>query len=399
MSVMEIDADIPTVLAVLRENSSPELSAVFYQLEDLYERKLWYQLTLVLETDFYGSEHSRGIRLRLFQRFILNFYNKINLLKLIQFLLASLDEVETADESLSLLNDLKLKILKDSEKLEKEDKNDQYTQALVFISCEIANIKLQLSEIDDAKKLLDDCQLKIDQLNSIDNRINASYYKTLSNYQKLSSDYNSYYKTSLLYLACINNDLTILKDQKDEFIYNLSISAILGNKIYNFGEIIMHEIFNNLKIEWLKKLILSLNDGNLIEFNKILAKNEKDIKKSLNSLDLKFLNEKICIMTFIKLIFIKSSNRKILTYDEILKEITNLSTAAEIEHLCMKCLSLNLIKGYINQVNKEIEITWVQPRTMNKPQIEIIRNKLVDWNNNVSKLSDYMADNGKQVWV
>ncbi len=39
MSAMDIDNDVPTVLATLRMDSDPDLTPAFYNLEDLYERK------------------------------------------------------------------------------------------------------------------------------------------------------------------------------------------------------------------------------------------------------------------------------------------------------------------------------------------------------------------------
>ena len=41
----------------------------------------------------------------------------------------------------------------------------------------------------------------------------------------------------------------------------------------------------------------------------------------------------------------------------------------EVELLVMKALSLNLVKGYIDQVEQKVYMTWVQPRVLDKKQV------------------------------
>jgi hypothetical protein len=45
-----------------------------------------------------------------------------------------------------------------------------------------------------------------------------------------------------------------------------------------------------------------------------------------------------------------------------------------------------LIKGSIDQVTRVVSITWVQPRVLNKDQITGLRNRLVDWINDVENV-------------
>ena len=60
---------------------------------------------------------------------------------------------------------------------------------------------------------------------------------------------------------------------------------------------------------------------------------------------------------------------------------------AQVEHLVMKCLSLGLVKGWqlsiyvlhchhfffstgtIDEVNKEVDMKWVQPRVLDRKQV------------------------------
>jgi hypothetical protein len=53
----------------------------------------------------------------------------------------------------------------------------------------------------------------------------------------------------------------------------LSIAALLGEKIYNFGELLLHPILDQLKTPegtWLRELLFAMNSGDLDAFGKLL---------------------------------------------------------------------------------------------------------------------------------
>lgn len=49
--------------------------------------------------------------------------------------------------------------------------------------------------------------------------------------------------------------------------------------------------------------------------------------------------------------------------------ITFQSLRHQVELLVMKALSLDLVKGTIDQVDQKVQITWVQPRVLDKEQV------------------------------
>jgi len=49
----------------------------------------------------------------------------------------------------------------------------------------------------------------------------------------------------------------------------------------------------------------------------------------------------------------------------------------------MRALSLKLIKGYINQVNQTVVISWVQPRVLDLESIAKMRDRLEEWRTKV----------------
>ena len=102
-------------------------------------------------------------------------------------------------------------------------------------------------------------------------------------------------------------------------------------------------------------------------------------------------------MALIELIFQKPNGQRILTFQEI--STTTGLPINDVEHLVMRALSLNLLKGFIDQVNNTITVTWVQPRIMSIDQVKSMKDKLESWSNNVEDLAGFMRDNGNEIWT
>jgi 26S proteasome regulatory subunit N9 len=73
---------ISDFLADQRDEAPEELQPLIIQFEDLWERKLWHQLTDAL-VDFFDNPGSAKQRLQFYKVFILKFADKINQLKLV----------------------------------------------------------------------------------------------------------------------------------------------------------------------------------------------------------------------------------------------------------------------------------------------------------------------------
>jgi len=71
----------------------------------------------------------------------------------------------------------------------------------------------------------------------------------------------------------------------------------------------------------------------------------------------------------------------------------------DIEHLIMKALSLGLLRGTIDQVAEVARINWVQPKVLDRGQIENMRVRLREWDSSVNQLGNWIEGVGKDVWA
>jgi 26S proteasome regulatory subunit N9 len=96
---MDPDA-IPNFLAEQRDAAPADAQHVYLKLEDLWERKLWHELTDELLA-FFKSSESDSQRLDIYKTFIPTFADKINQLKRISLALQTATQCKGKRLSLS----------------------------------------------------------------------------------------------------------------------------------------------------------------------------------------------------------------------------------------------------------------------------------------------------------
>ena len=81
--------------------------------------------------------------------------------------------------------------------------------------------------------------------------------------------------------------------------------------------------------------------------------------------------------------FVRPANDRAISFAEIAqktnldksgKKIFEISTffhskILEVELLVVRAISLNLVKGVIDEVDEKVHMTWVQPRVLNTEQV------------------------------
>ncbi|KAF9221772.1 hypothetical protein BS17DRAFT_710469 [Gyrodon lividus] len=359
-------------------SSTPaELHPFFEAFNNLYTRKLWHQLTLKL-FEFFDHPRSKPFRVVVFQQFVRDFEPKMNQQRLVELGTKVSKEIDNPQTQLTFLTSLLSRIDADKSK-----------EAYVLLLANIAQVKLVYGDLEGTKKDMDTAWKTLDQLEGVDNAVNASYYRVAADYYKAKAEYAPYYKHSLLYLACVDVATDLTPEERLLRAHDLGISAFLGDTIYNFGELLMHPILDaldNTQYDWIKKLLFTFNEGNIGKFEALapLFPQEPILEQNYP-----FLRQKICLMALIESVFKRSANDRTMTFQTIAEE-TRLPID-EVEHLIMKALSLKLIRGTLDQVDQKAHITWVQPRVLSRGQIGELSTRLGAWIEKLSSVEGRVA--------
>ncbi|CAL9201500.1 unnamed protein product [Musa hybrid cultivar] len=356
-----------------QQNAQPELADWYGALADLYQRKLWHQLTIKLEQFVALAVFRAGDTLiQLYHNFITDFETKINLLKLAHFATVISRQYSEKEAAISYLEGI-IEKLNATRELRIEE-------PILYAKMQIAAFYLEKGSQKECKKLLEEGERTLCSMTDIDPSVHASYYWITSQYHKSRQEFAEFYKSALLYLAYTSVE-SLSASFKLDLAFDLSLSALLGDNIYNFGELLAHPIINSLtgtKMEWLYHILQAFNVGHLIRYQELCRIHNAALnaQPALVENEKKLL-EKINILCLMEIIFSRPSEDRTIPLN-IIAERTKLSIQ-DVEYLLMKALSVHLIEGIIDQVEGTVHVSWVQPRVLGIPQIKSLRDHLDAW--------------------
>ncbi|KAL3085219.1 hypothetical protein niasHS_010288 [Heterodera schachtii] len=240
----------------------PTIAEGFQNLMNLYINKLWDQLS---------AEASQLVRNKLFvstvnlsqfyEEFVRDFERRIEPLQLIELITPIAEDIFERDRQSAYT------FLDNFDKVIKQDK-----RAIVRLQASKIQLRLRDKPTAEAKccndpalvrKMLEETKTMVDKLVEVGS-VHAAYYGCSAEYQFQMGDHDRYYEEALHYLGCEDINVKLSAEQKRQQAEKISISALLGENVYNFGELLAHPILNDLSDTpnaWLSELLHAVNVG------------------------------------------------------------------------------------------------------------------------------------------
>lgn len=107
------------------------------------------------------------------------------------------------------------------------------------------------------------------------------------------------------------------------------------------------------------------------------------------------LRQKISLLCLMEMTFKRPANKRQLTFQEIATE-TRLPIK-EVEILIMKALAQGLVKGAIDEVSGVVNMTWVQPRVLNRKQVGNMAATLDTWTQSISAIEQLIETRASEI--
>jgi 26S proteasome regulatory subunit N9 len=246
--------------------------------------------------------------------------------------------------------------------------------------CALTKIKLEKGDVESVKFLLDEASEILDSLLGAEPVVYATVYLVKAEYHNRVGPASSFYEAALQYLA-YTPAVEIKKETASELATNLALAALVGEGVYNFGEVLATPILSSIKdtpTQWLGDLLLACNSGDIKQFNNLLFAHSADIAaQPALSANMTIVRQKVCLMALVELVFHRPANNRVIAFADI-------ATATALPHdqvewLVMKGMSIGLIKGVMDEVEQVVKIAWVQPRVLDEAQLNSLENKLSSW--------------------
>ena len=373
-----IDVNIPPDSFKLVSSLSqkhPGLKSLFDEIDSNMNQHLWYQLSENIITLSQNPELQKGTDL-------IEFYNGV-----VFFFLFTLNQMKYLEYVQNMIYNYKdkmeeaLRFVENIENMHKDYKGEEKISIKIIKGF----CYLELNKMYDLEEILKTTEVDFTGKFEIESTLYAQYYKLSTLFYEKKNDYDNFYSNAFQYLAY---ETKISDEEKLELCYKMCSAMLIGEKLYNFEELIEKDFFKLMqgsKYDWISNLILSFNSAKVDQFLSMLEQNKKNIEQNVilkGKID--FLPIKIRIAALLELIFQKNKSERVISFEEICKVC--MTEEDKIEYISMKALSHGIIKGYIDQVDKKLYVNWIQPKYLGKEKIVVLKDRINTWIDKAQKV-------------
>jgi len=364
----------------------PELAEVTLKMTDMFERKLWHDLTVELQKAVINPQWEPLLP-EIYRAFIQpgQFQQKMNPLSLSLLLVAIARRLQDKAAALELVTSAAT-ALKSEHRV-----TDKHKHGALVLQCEAAVSLIDSGTPDGLKKAK---ELTLEATDFARNKeahelpveLRAHTYRAVAAAQRMEGKHNEFYHSSLMYLAHVHLE-EIPAGEKQALAFNLSIAALLGDEIHNFGELINNPIISALDgagLSWLHSLLKAFNAGDLKEYHQITEKHQAELMKHVGQENSPRLHQKIQLMALLYHIFITPVAARTFAFQGV-HEVCCTKSIDDVEPLLLRALALDLIRGSINQVSQVVVVRWVRPRVLGREEIGRLVGQVKQWEKRVSE--------------
>ncbi|KAF2073090.1 hypothetical protein CYY_005614 [Polysphondylium violaceum] len=345
----------------------PDLAPHIIAIRETYDNKLWHQLTQQLEQIVVQPQMMDKKELpNIYQYFIKDFETKLKPLSLVEICIPIARQYDNV-EARKFIETISQKVKKDK-------------SAYIFSLSFIATMFLHCQDLVECKKTIELAKDELQGITGLEPTVYSCFYLVCTDYYRAKNQAGEFYKNALMYLSYCKLE-NISQEIQSSLAFDLCIAALIGDSIYSFGDLIVNPILKSLdgsKNAWLISLLKAFNLGDIAQYEALIQQH-RDIVSTIPALtnNKQRLGQKISILALLELAFRTPSDQRSISFQKISN--TTKLPLTEIEHLLMKALSLELIKGTINQVDQIIHVTWVTPRILDFNQIASMNQRITEW--------------------
>lgn len=364
------------------EEANNESSDQLRSAVELYDRKLWHQLT---ELCLNLSDGALRQDPKLYTDFLLHFQKKVNPVSLVRILTNlvnnAFDPTSKPEAALQFIN-----TSKDPEILEVLNTSPN---ALILFHSLSARLHLSATQNEEAKSQLEYARALVDVTFDLEAYTHACYYQATAEFHKIMGPAADFYRYALLFLAYTSPD-SLNAREKNQWAFDIAIAALVGEDIYTFEEVLRHGLIQDLgkseQTKWLIELMEVMNRGDVDGYAQVVVKNSKymNAEEALVR-NAEFLKKKSKILG---LVAMAEQADGPISFADI--EKTCKVEKGDVEYLIMRALSLELIKGTVDGVESVLEVKRVRPKLLDRERCGAMAQRLGIWKENVGQVSGFM---------
>jgi len=307
----------------------------------------------------------------LYSSFIKEFEAKLNPVSLVYILIdiAATDYAEKPTEAIDFLSITNKPVIETD------------TEAHILMLSELAHLHLAAGDTDQASALLGTARSLVESSSELAAAIHSAFYRVASEYHKRMGTAAEFYRNALQLLAYTPVD-SLPPDEQLQLAFDVAIAAVVGEDIYNFGEVLSHAVVTALagtEHAWLHQLLVAFQAGDLGAFDSVCA-SAASVMNTQPALvaGADFIRQKVTLCALMTLATGGGQGGGgVLSFSAIAESCR--LPVEEVDFLVMRALSLGLVSGVMDGVDQKLTVTRVQPRVVGREAVGGMAQRLDAW--------------------
>ncbi|KAK8819072.1 hypothetical protein WA538_001650 [Blastocystis sp. DL] len=379
----------------------PQFADTYTEFLNLYDKRLWYQLTVAL-VDFTQKEENyvTDNMIILYAGFIANCEARFDALEYAMLVcnisrqyypdylntLEFIKQVGDVGEAKTVFrNHIERKettVPLENNMLSRRDKIGE--SAFIRYVLEVAWLYVKLNQTDMALEYLEEVKSLLDHQPIPSSRLYSIFYRVSIDLSRSTDDVDMIYKNSIKWLAYTPLS-SMTTEEKNVIVRDLLKCALLSQDVYSFSDILTAEIRTIASqggYPWLYELLLLVNKGEVGRWREA-----KELYGAMMRNDPAFLakmpvvDEKVALLALLALVFKRPTTERCLRFEEI-ADCCQIAME-NIESFLIRGASLGLFKCTINQIEQKVVFTWLQPRVLDPEQVATMSAMMKNWSQSI----------------
>ena len=123
---------------------------------------------------------------------------------------------------------------------------------------------------------------------------------------------------------------------------------------------------------------MTLGRGQIAEFAAAIQRHQDFISRFPAIMkEMAYLDQKVRILAFLELLFNCGKDERCLSFTQLAERC--MVQPNEVEMLVMKAMSLELVRGSIDEVGQTVQINWIMPRYLSMDHLQVLVGRIDDW--------------------
>jgi 26S proteasome regulatory subunit N9 len=361
---------------LLQKSLHPELAEKVDAIDSFATQKLYHQMATGLEellkAPCYAAPGNKDL-INLFDKFIRGFQSKMSELRFIKMMQACLTQMD-GDEAVAVLEPYLEKWKGASSQVGQIVKGGFLTRA---------------GKLQEARDLLELRKDEMEGVIGIDAFVFSALYKNLAEIAKLQQDGPRFYANAMLYLAYTPVE-EIPEAEKGRLALDIAEAALLAPLEFNFGELlekplIKQELQKNAPAH--ERLLQAFHEGSFQNFDAVMSGSSGPVPMQAHKAQ---LTSKMALASLMELVFSRAKTSREFSFKEVGDWCR--TEPKLVEHLIMKALSLGLVDGTMDEVDKVVTFTRVKPRVLDTTRIAGLKSRIDAWTTSAQALCNHLDE-------